>query len=69
MSLEQAGVPSIAVHTHVFARLAQATARAAGKPLSALRGLAPVSPWTRAARAGKKRIHVRGRFSHPTVMQ
>src|SRR6185503_13616179 len=32
MSLEQAGVPSIAVHTHVFARLAQATARAAGMP-------------------------------------
>jgi len=32
MSLEQAGVPAIAVHTHVFARLAQATARAAGMP-------------------------------------
>src|SRR4029079_4488910 len=32
MALEQAGVPSIAVHTHVFARLAQATARAAGMP-------------------------------------
>jgi len=32
MSLEQAGVPSVAVHTHVFARLAQATARAAGMP-------------------------------------
>ncbi len=32
MSLEQAGVPSIAVHTHTFARLAQATARAAGMP-------------------------------------
>src|SRR5262245_42902612 len=32
MSLEQAGVPAVAVHTHVFARLAQATARAAGMP-------------------------------------
>jgi hypothetical protein len=32
MALEQAGVPSVAVHTHVFARLAQATARTAGMP-------------------------------------
>jgi hypothetical protein len=32
MELEQAGVPAVAVHTHVFARLAQATARAAGMP-------------------------------------
>jgi hypothetical protein len=32
MSLEQAGIPSVAVHTHVFARLAQATARAMGMP-------------------------------------
>jgi len=32
MSLEQAGIPCVAVHTHVFARLAQATARAAGMP-------------------------------------
>src|SRR5262245_48027392 len=32
MSLEQAGIPSVAVHTHVFARLAQSTARAAGMP-------------------------------------
>jgi hypothetical protein len=32
MELEKAGVPAVAVHTHVFARLAQATARAAGMP-------------------------------------
>jgi hypothetical protein len=32
MELERAGVPSVAVHTHVFARLAQSTARAAGMP-------------------------------------
>jgi hypothetical protein len=32
MALEQAGVPSIAVHTHVFARLAKATALANGMP-------------------------------------
>ncbi len=32
MALEEAGVPSVAVHTHVFARLAQSTARAAGMP-------------------------------------
>ncbi len=32
MSLEQAGVPSVAVHTHVFARLAQTAARAGGMP-------------------------------------
>src|ERR1039457_4814722 len=32
MLLEQAGVPSVAVHTHVFARLARATALANGMP-------------------------------------
>ncbi len=32
MSLEEAGVPSVAVHTHVFARLARATALAYGMP-------------------------------------
>ncbi|MEE8444936.1 MAG: UGSC family (seleno)protein [Alphaproteobacteria bacterium] len=32
MSLEQAGVPSVAVHTHVFARLAKAVALANGMP-------------------------------------
>lgn len=32
MELEKAGVPAVAVHTQVFARLAQATARAAGMP-------------------------------------
>ena len=32
MSLEEAGVPSVAVHTHVFARLARATALANGMP-------------------------------------
>jgi len=32
MELEKAGVPSVAVHTNVFARLAQSTARAAGMP-------------------------------------
>ncbi len=32
MELEQAGVPSVAVHTHVFARLAQSVARANGMP-------------------------------------
>jgi hypothetical protein len=32
MALEQAGVPSVAVHTHVFARLAKATALANGMP-------------------------------------
>jgi len=32
MSLEEAGVPSIAVHTHVFARLAKAAALANGMP-------------------------------------
>ncbi|HUZ74244.1 MAG TPA: UGSC family (seleno)protein [Stellaceae bacterium] len=32
MSLEQAGVPSVAVHTDVFARLARATALANGMP-------------------------------------
>jgi hypothetical protein len=30
--LEEAGVPSVAVHTHVFARLARATAEANGMP-------------------------------------
>ncbi len=32
MALEEAGVPSVAVHTHVFARLAKATAQANGMP-------------------------------------
>jgi len=32
MSLEEAGVPSVAVHTHVFSRLARATALANGMP-------------------------------------
>jgi hypothetical protein len=32
MSLEEAGVPSVAVHTHVFSRLARATAQAYGMP-------------------------------------
>jgi hypothetical protein len=32
MSLEQRGVPTIAVHTHVFSRLAKATALANGMP-------------------------------------
>ena len=32
MSLEEAGVPSVAVHTHVFARLAKAAALANGMP-------------------------------------
>ncbi len=32
MSLEAAGVPTVAVHTHVFARLARATALANGMP-------------------------------------
>ena len=32
MALEEAGVASVAVHTNVFARLAQSTARAAGMP-------------------------------------
>ncbi len=32
MSLEEAGVPSVAVHTHVFARLARAAALANGMP-------------------------------------
>jgi hypothetical protein len=32
MELEQAGVPSVALHTHVFARLAQSVARANGMP-------------------------------------
>ena len=32
MELEQAGIPSVAVHTHVFARLAQSVARANGMP-------------------------------------
>jgi hypothetical protein len=32
MLLEEAGVPSVAVHTHVFARLAHATAHANGMP-------------------------------------
>jgi hypothetical protein len=32
MALEQAGVPSVAIHTHVFARLANATALANGMP-------------------------------------
>jgi hypothetical protein len=32
MALEEAGVPSVAVHTHVFARLARATAQANGMP-------------------------------------
>ena len=32
MALEQAGVPSVALHTHVFARLAQSVARANGMP-------------------------------------
>ena len=32
MALEESGVPSIAVHTHVFARLARATALANGMP-------------------------------------
>ena len=32
MALEQAGVPTVSVHTHVFARLARATALANGMP-------------------------------------
>ena len=32
MELEKAGVPAVAIHTHVFARLAQSTARAHGMP-------------------------------------
>ena len=32
MALEEAGIPSVAVHTHVFARLARATALANGMP-------------------------------------
>src|SRR5216683_402922 len=32
MMLEQGGVPSVAVHTHIFARLARATALANGMP-------------------------------------
>lgn len=32
MALEEAGVPTVAVHTHVFARLARATALANGMP-------------------------------------
>jgi hypothetical protein len=32
MELEQAGVPPVAVHTHVFARLSQSVARANGMP-------------------------------------
>src|SRR5580658_11024677 len=32
MALEEAGVPSIAIHTDVFARLARATALANGMP-------------------------------------
>lgn len=32
MKLEAAGVPTVAVHTHVFARLARSVARAAGMP-------------------------------------
>src|ERR1700691_4258148 len=32
MSLEEAGVPSVAVHTHAFARLARAAATANGMP-------------------------------------
>src|SRR5262249_1273508 len=32
MELEKAGVPSVAIHTHVFARLANSTARAHGMP-------------------------------------
>lgn len=32
MSLEEAGVPAVAVHTHVFARLSRATALANGMP-------------------------------------
>ncbi|MEE2760548.1 MAG: UGSC family (seleno)protein, partial [Pseudomonadota bacterium] len=32
MSLEEAGVPTVAVHTHVFARLAESVALANGMP-------------------------------------
>ena len=32
MALEEAGVPSVAIHTHAFSRLARATARANGMP-------------------------------------
>lgn len=32
MSLEAAGVPTVAIHTHVFARLAKSVARAGGMP-------------------------------------
>ncbi|MDP6644430.1 MAG: UGSC family (seleno)protein [Rhodospirillales bacterium] len=32
MSLEEAGVPTVAIHTHVFARLAEAVALAGGMP-------------------------------------
>ena len=32
MQLEEQGVPPVAVHTHVFARLAQAVARTNGMP-------------------------------------
>ena len=32
MALEQDGIPSVAVHTHVFARLCKATALSMGMP-------------------------------------
>jgi len=32
MALEQSGIPTVAVHTHIFARLARATAQANGMP-------------------------------------
>ena len=32
MALEESGVPSVAVHTHAFARLARASALANGMP-------------------------------------
>src|SRR6266545_732324 len=32
MALEESGVPSVAIHTHVFARLARASALANGMP-------------------------------------
>ena len=38
MALEERGVPTIAVHTHVFARLAKATAMANGMPIAAVGG-------------------------------
>ena len=56
MALEEAGVQSVAVHTHVFARLARATALANGMPKTRQAFVPqPVVPYRRQDQGGGAR--------------